>query len=357
MTVARVFHDRSAHPPDNAVNSPAGRTVAIQFVRSALESAQLHGLDAGAMLQEAGITPQLLTQGTARVTRQQANRLVQALWRATGDELAGIGPRPVPRGTFRMITLGVVHTPDLGEALRRFIEFSRLAIGFRELEMVQGPEHTRLAFDSRGYTGTDQLIVGIIGVIVHRFASWLIGRQIELSSLVLPGTAPSYAAEYLPAYGIAPHFGGSDAALSFLNHYLSAPVIRTEAELLELLRTSPNDLLFRHDYNPSISGQVRKIIEHSATGEVVSARDVAARLHISTQHLRRLLCAEGVTFRQIKEEILRDEAITSLTKGRESIEQLSERLGFSEPSAFRRAFRRWTGSSPGTYRPSQSGSG
>lgn len=52
---------------------------------------------------------------------------------------------------------------------------------------------------------------------------------------------------------------------------------------------------------------------------------------------------------QIREELLRDEAIASLVRGEESIEALSNRLGFSEPSAFRRAFRRWTGNPPRAY--------
>jgi AraC-like DNA-binding protein len=92
------------------------------------------------------------------------------------------------------------------------------------------------------------------------------------------------------------------------------------------------------------------MIERRNVDEAVTVDDVAKRLAVSAQHLRRLLRDEGTSFREIKEEILRDEAIASLVRGGETVEELSDRLGFSEPSAFRRAFRRWTGNPPGSYR-------
>lgn len=78
--------------------------------------------------------------------------------------------------------------------------------------------------------------------------------------------------------------------------------------------------------------------------------DIAAELAMSPQTLRRRLRDEGNTSpREIREQILRDAAISSLVRGEETVTALSRRLGFSEPSAFSRAFRRWTGSPPGSY--------
>ena len=52
----------------------------------------------------------------------------------------------------------------------------------------------------------------------------------------------------------------------------------------------------------------------------------------------------------LRRDLMRDTAINSLVIGKESIDELSARLGFSEPSAFRRAFKRWTGDTPSSYR-------
>jgi AraC-like DNA-binding protein len=100
-----------------------------------------------------------------------------------------------------------------------------------------------------------------------------------------------------------------------------------------------------------VAEQVRRILELGLCGDWPSSEQVAARLSVSLQHLRRRLRAEGTSIGQIREQILMDAAIASLTRGHEPVSQLSARLGFSEPSAFRRAFRRWTGCPPGAYRP------
>jgi AraC-like DNA-binding protein len=316
-----------------------------------MESARLHGLDVADALREAQITEELLGEDATRVTTAQANRLIQALWEITDDELFGVGPKPVPRGTFRMMTLGLIHAKDLKTASRRLIEFSRIATGFDAVDMEVGDTSTRVFFDPAGRTQTDQLVVDVVMAVVHRFSGWLIGDQITLDTVDLPGAEPPHANEYLLIYGVLPTFEAPRAAMTFSSRYLSAPIIRSEDELIGFIRTSPNDLLFRQDYQPTPSSRVRRMIERRQPDEAVTVDDVAKRLSISAQHLRRLLRDEGTSFREIREEILRDEAIASLVRGGETVEELSDRLGFSEPSAFRRAFRRWTGNPPGSYRP------
>lgn len=332
----------------------ASRTVAIQFVRAAIESARAHGLDLTDAARDAQITDQLLGQDATRVTTDQANRLIQALWVATDDELFGGGPKPVRRGTFKMMTLGLIHAPDLRTAIRRYVEFSNIATGFDAIGLEVDDTTTRLYLNPSGHAETSQLLVDVLMAVFHRFSGWLIGEQIELDSVELPGAAPAHAAEYLLIYGVAPAFGAPRAAMAFSSRYLDAPLIRSETELMEFIRKSPNDLLFRQDYQPTTSSRVRRMIERRKADEAVTVDDVAKRLAVSAQHLRRLLRDEGTSFREIKEEILRDEAIASLVRGGETVEELSERLGFSEPSAFRRAFRRWTGNPPGSYRPAGS---
>ena len=214
------------------------------------------------------------------------------------------------------------------------------------------PTTTRMVVTPGGGTRADQG-VGAVGVVVgHRFASWLIGREIPLRAVELPEPAPPHS-DYPSVFGLAPDFDAPAASIAMDSSFLDAPVVRDEEELVEFLRNLPGALLFRQDYHPSTSSRVRRMIERRSSPDLLTVGDVARPLNVSAQHLRRLLRDEGTTFREIKEDVLRDAAIAALARGRETVDELSDRLGFSEPSAFRRAFRRWTGSPPGAYRLAQ----
>jgi AraC-like DNA-binding protein len=77
---------------------------------------------------------------------------------------------------------------------------------------------------------------------------------------------------------------------------------------------------------------------------------VALELGIHTQTLRRRLDSEGTSFSEIKAFMRRDYALHLLGKQGLSIEEIAYRTGFSESSAFIRAFKTWTGVTPYTYR-------
>jgi AraC-like DNA-binding protein len=80
---------------------------------------------------------------------------------------------------------------------------------------------------------------------------------------------------------------------------------------------------------------------------------IAPRLHMSSRTLRRRLDEEGTSFRQILGEVRRELASRYLMEGRLSVGEIAFLLGFSEPSAFHRAFKQWTGHAPHAYRALQ----
>ena len=77
---------------------------------------------------------------------------------------------------------------------------------------------------------------------------------------------------------------------------------------------------------------------------------LATEFRITPSTLRRHLEREGSSYRDIKDHLRRDAAIGHLTQGRLSVGEVGLLLGFREPSAFHRAFKKWTGVAPGEYR-------
>jgi len=81
-----------------------------------------------------------------------------------------------------------------------------------------------------------------------------------------------------------------------------------------------------------------------------SADHIAARLHMSRRTLARRLEQEGTTFKALLDELRRDLAMRWLVTEDLGVAELGHRLGFCEPAAFHRAFKRWSGKTPGQYR-------
>ena len=99
----------------------------------------------------------------------------------------------------------------------------------------------------------------------------------------------------------------------------------------------------------SWTSRVRDIVR-SQLRDIPELSDVASALEVHPQTLRRRLAAEGTTFKDIKNQVRRDTALHFLGKQGLSIEEIAHRAGFSESSAFIRAFKGWTGITPYTYR-------
>lgn len=193
-----------------------------------------------------------------------------------------------------------------GDGIAGVRYFARLTDETVPTSRLNDPEHL----------ATDTLVA-----FLHRTISWSIARRIPLIRMEMPYEEPSFLRYYEATFGIVPTFGAERLSFSFDAELLSAPLFRTDEDLERWIAESPENFFSTRDFGSSTTDQVR-----------------------------RLLREEGTSMTLIREDVLRDAAINSLVAGKESVEDLSTRLGFSESSAFRRAFRRWTGMPPGSYR-------
>jgi AraC-like DNA-binding protein len=338
------------------------RTVTVHHVRAAVRGAQRLGVDTAPLLQRARIPPLLLVDDRARFSPEQFARLVRALHRATGDEFLGLGSAPSRPGTFAMMCYASLGCPDLGTALERGARFYQLFPGGPELALERG-EDREAVFGIRGRLRTrheSQIVAEWLMLIWHRLAGWLIGHRIPLLWIQFAHPAPPHADEYEQLFGCAPRFGGDRTAAGFDPRWLSAPVIQDEASLQALLRRAPHGLLGRPEYGTTVAQQVCHVLASGLrvsggpagrrTGRLPELPRVAARLAVSPATLRRRLDEEGTSFQRLKDQVRRDAAVGSLRETGEPIAELAVRLGFSEGAAFHRAFRRWTGMTPGAYR-------
>ncbi|WP_338889753.1 AraC family transcriptional regulator [Rhodococcus sovatensis] len=335
------------------------RTIPVDFVVKAVSLAASGGVDLSYPLSIAGIGPETLKDPHSRLTAKQVTLFTQATWQLTDDELFGLSSTPMRRGSFRVICLTLIHSPDLAAAMERMSETTRVLSGMPPMLITRGEKSTRLTIppadnshlpdSAREVAG--QLLTDFRMVLVHRFAAWLIGGRVKLHSVELPYELgdPATGKLYDRMFGTHVTYGAPAAVLEFDNAAMRAPIVQTEETLADYLRESPNLLFTARDYDSTASSQVRRALELGLHGGAPGTVEMAEMLSVSTAHLRRLLRQEGTSVNQIREEVMLDAAVSGLSRG-DSVDDISSRLGFSEPSAFRRAFKRWTGRTPGAYR-------
>jgi AraC-like DNA-binding protein len=323
-----------------------------------IEFARRYDWDVDDILRRAGISPMLLAEGRSRVTEEQFTRVVQDLWRHTDDEMFGLGSHPLPRGSFRLLCYGLLGAQDLAALLERLRGMARAMPALPPLWVERDGDVVRVAIGAPISTDPDldlnaPLPVSAGLALLHRLFAWAIGRGLVLEAVEL--SYPRQLEEIHDLVFAAPLvFDAPKPAIVFRADVLRAPVMRTEEDLEAFIARSPADLLTRPAHEATVADQVRRMVEHairdSRPTEMPSGDEVARRLVISPQTLRRRLAGDGTSLRQVRDEVLRDAAIAALVDGEESIGDLAIRLGFSEPSAFTRAFHRWTGNPPSAYR-------
>ncbi len=162
-----------------------------------------------------------------------------------------------------------------------------------------------------------------------------------------------YRAGYAPAYGAVfpgpKTFGAAQSAFWFDATRLADPVRRDASALRSFLAEADAQVIVPKPDDQTVSAKVRAVLRplQSAWPDL---QTVAAALRMAAPTLQRHLASEGTSFQSLKDEVRRDLAILRLRSSNVALKTLASELGFSDSSAFHRAFRDWTGSAPSAYR-------
>ncbi|MAA73892.1 MAG: AraC family transcriptional regulator [Salinisphaeraceae bacterium] len=329
-------------------------TIAMPFVRLGLQGATQAGYDTDRLLKSAGIAPSLLCLPRARVPAQHFVELVRVLQREMADEAMGLLARPQKLGTFALITRALLQEPDLYQALTRYADYynwfdNGLVTGVHESDGEIVVTLTR----SHGHAVLNHYIIESAAMTLHRFLSWLCRSRIELNAVRLDYPEPRWSEEYHSLFFGSPvGFDAPVTELRFSERYATLKPQRTLASLNAYINRAPADM-FRPLFTKLFSHQVRsRIIQQLQHGAgLPEMEQVAADLALHSQTLRRRLAGEETTYLRLRTQARRDYALWLLSnESGLSVAEVADRVGFTESSAFIRAFKGWSGMTPVAYR-------
>jgi AraC-like DNA-binding protein len=327
-----------------------GATVPISLVNGFLGSVGTRPDIVDQHLSAAHIPRALLDQPGARVTEEQFSTLYRSLAIELDDEMPGVFSRPLRSGALKFLCLSLLDAPNLETAMHRFGQFFHLVLDDFRFESRRGDLVATLALHP-GSTGAQPSMLGqeLMLKLAHGIASWLIGQRIALLQVQFAFPRPAHALEYLYLFPGPAKFDCNQTSMQFSSRYFDLPVRQRKANLRRFLARAPEDWIFVSFNEQLFSHRVR---EHLASRlpDVPSIEEAAEGLHCSVRTLCRHLAAEGTAFQVLKDELRRDIAIQRLTGTHEPIAIIAGDVGFGDPTAFHRAFRHWTGSTPAAYR-------
>jgi AraC-like DNA-binding protein len=323
-----------------------------------LYSAASRGHDVDQICRQSGIDREDISPDLAVIGAGAFTRLNQAIKLAMDDDFCGFARTRCKPGSLPLACESMVRDATLGEALKR---------AFRLYSFITGAMSFGLEEEGGLATVTLKLTDPDIDTFhyLHEWwlmlwphvSSWLIGEEIPVLRVDLPYAPSAPVDEYAEAFWGPCHFLQPVARVQFPARFLQRRIVKSMADLGEEFMNTELDLVAV----PGVHRSWRTLIKTKTkeclvkTERMLSIEDLAEEFEMSSKTLRRRLDEEGISFRQIKEEIRRELVLKWLSEPNIPIGEVSLRAGFAERNGLVRAVRSWVGLSPREYRVSVAG--
>jgi AraC-like DNA-binding protein len=345
--------DRNADPNCHTrTSAPVGKiSLSVRAVQPVLVYLAGRGHDSSAFLNAHGVDPTIFRNPDARLPHAVAISLWQAACRLTNDSNLGLHvAEGIRAGVYGALDYAVRTCETLGEGLRRLSRYHRFLHDVAETTLTVDRERAILSHHLPLPGGAPRPVSECV------LAGWLLtSRQaIGLNWIPLevrfPHSVPDDISEQRRVCGCKLQFECKRSELVFGREVLDAPLVKADAALQAILETQVVAVIEKLPKGEATTDAVRRHLAGELGKGQPTLEQIAPRLHMSPRTLHRRLEDEGTSFRQVLSEVRRELASRHLMERRLAIGEIAFLLGFSEPSAFHRAFKRWTGHAPLTYR-------
>jgi AraC-like DNA-binding protein len=316
----------------------------------ALESYRLAPQD---LFRKAGLDSTRLQDANARYPYPRMQQLWHLATEACGDPCFGLRVAEFCHPTtFHALGYAWMASANLAEALQRLVRYQRMMSTVLSMELIDEASSIRLRWNlansESGPAAAPESADASVAVVVG-LARQAAGDAFSPQRVLLQRPQPSCADRFFGYFRAPVEFSSADTALVFPRAAIEAALPTANADLARANEQVIHDYLARFDRS-SVGMLVRaKLVEQLPSGGATE-ESVAEALHLSPRTLQRKLREEGTGFKQILEDMRRQLAIQYVQNSQMSLNEITYLLGFSEPSNFTRAFRRWTGVAPSAYR-------
>lgn len=333
-------------------------TIASGALRKLLHALEGLGVDADAVRAASGVALETIDAPDGRVPV----RAVHSAWTAAAERLRRpdaalfVAQQYVP-GDYGLVGFVAMNCAMLGESLVELVRFGTL--------WTEEPRFVLTSDDTLGYRYRTSLPYGPglryaneagFAEVVNA-ARMLTQTHCSPASVSFAHGRPPDVTAHEAFFGCRVAFDAPATSLTFSREALALPLPKADAQLGAFLRTAATDALERRPRDSSPPERIKEIIGEELARGLPPLDRIARRLATSERTLRRRLEEEGTSFRTILDETRAELARSYVQDTRLSLSEVASMVGFSETSAFNRAFKRWTGSPPSAWRSQRAAQG
>ncbi|RDE24835.1 helix-turn-helix domain-containing protein [Motiliproteus coralliicola] len=330
-------------------------TVSARLLEPVLQLARHFRTDGGQsphaqLLQIAGLTESEFTKPGSRFPSINYPGVLEQLVQLSNNPLISLSlgeatqPRMLGSVGFLMST-----SDNLEQAYRSLIDYLPLLHEEAVLELQQTSQATVLTLE---LNRNDPAIIDYLLACLINWPRWLTGHQVAVQKVRLSHPEPDDKRPYQQFFAAETEFGSTQNQLWLSSDYLSLPCLDANAEMHQLHREFADALLSQSGQQGALIAQTRnlvrqQLIEHQLS---VSREQVAEQLGMSLRTLQRKLGQLETSFQEVHDQTRRDLCLQMIQRGELSFGEIAYQLGFSNQSAFQKAFKRWMKQPPSEYR-------
>lgn len=324
----------------------------ISMTAILVDAARRRGMPDGKLLAGTGIEPCDLKNASIAISFGQEHRMIRNLLEHCGAE-PGVGLEVGTRYHFTSIAplgFAVVCSPTFRSAIDVTLRYGDLNVSMVDFLVEDRGQDLYIDFDEERLPGDLRrfIVERAIGAILAIMRD-LIEQAAAPHSIELSGPQPQDTSIYRSLTGVTPVFDRPQSRLALRRSDVDLLLKRRNPEALRMAEEQCQRYLDTWKRRAGMAARVREIIALQPW-DMPSPSEVATTMCLSERTLRRRLQEEGTHFSALRDETRQALAEQLLTMEQLPVEQIAERLGYSETAAFIHAFRRWRGQSPHAYR-------
>lgn len=333
-------------------------SVSVAYLQGLLDYLARQGFASEALLAKVQLSPAILAQRDQRIAVSTYLELLGEGVRLTGDANLGLHLGEAMRpGYYGVLGYLIMSCATLADALHRQARYASLVGNLGRVDLDEEPPREGLEpqvahswlplVREQQRQHSEETLAGWL-----TFGHWITELKIPPTEVRFQHSAPADTAEHQRIFGCPVLFGQADNALVFPKRLLNTPLGQADAQLRQLLDAHADRLLGQLNQGHSVLDRARRELARQLPEQGADLERLAQSLDLSARTLQRRLREAGLSFSGLLDETRHQLVLHYLRDPALELAEIAFLVGFSEAGSLARAFRRWTGQSPGAYRQS-----